>query len=76
MGSLVEHHKVDPGKVIFLNVVSAPEGLRRMHEEFPTMKIITMAVDAGLNEAKFIVPGLGDFGDRYFGTRTIRTQPH
>ena len=55
-------------RVVFANVVSCPEGLRRFASEAPDVKIVTCAVDAGLNDQKFIVPGLGDFGDRYFGT--------
>ena len=55
-------------RVVFANVVSCPEGLRRLAQEAPDVKIVTCAVDAGLNDQKFIVPGLGDFGDRYFGT--------
>ena len=55
-------------RVVFANVVSCPEGLRRLAQEAPDVKIVTCAVDAGLNDRKFIVPGLGDFGDRYFGT--------
>ena len=39
-----------------------------MASEAPGVRIVTCAVDAGLNDRKFIVPGLGDFGDRYFGT--------
>ncbi len=49
-------------------IVSAPEGLERIHREYPDVKIITAAIDSHLNATKFIVPGLGDFGDRYFGT--------
>ena len=49
-------------------VVSCPEGLARLQKESPKVKVVTCACDAGLNEKKFIVPGLGDFGDRYFGT--------
>ena len=55
-------------RVVFANVVSCPEGLRRLAQEAPDVRIVTCAVDAGLNDQKFIVPGLGDFGDRYFGT--------
>ena len=39
-----------------------------MAESYPMIKIVTAAVDVGLNEEKFIVPGLGDYGDRYFNT--------
>ena len=55
-------------RVVFANVVSCPEGLRRLATEAPGVRIVTCAVDAGLNEQSFIVPGLGDFGDRYFGS--------
>ena len=49
-------------------LVAAPEGVRRMQETFPNVDIHTAAVDRGLNERGYIVPGLGDAGDRIFGT--------
>lgn len=49
-------------------VIAAPEGITAVHAEFPDVHIFTAAVDEGLNDQKFIVPGLGDYGDRYFGT--------
>ena len=49
-------------------VVAAPEGVRRMTEQHADVRIVTAAVDDGLNEVGYIVPGLGDFGDRLFGT--------
>lgn len=49
-------------------VVAAPEGIDLVNEKFPDVHIFTCAVDSHLNDKKFIVPGLGDFGDRYFGT--------
>ena len=49
-------------------IVAAPEGIKRINQKYPDVKIYTAAVDSHLNEKKFIVPGLGDFGDRYFGT--------
>ncbi|TIA93153.1 hypothetical protein E3P99_00238 [Wallemia hederae] len=57
---------VKQDKIVFLNVLSAPEGLRVMNEKYPKMKIITGWVDRQLDERNYIVPGLGDFGDRYF----------
>lgn len=65
---LVEEYKVKPERIVFLNVVSSPEGIRSFCSRFPSTRIITSAIDAGLNDHKYIVPGLGDFGDRYFGT--------
>lgn len=49
-------------------VVAAPEGIRAVHERHPDVRIFTAVIDRGLNDRKFILPGLGDFGDRYFGT--------
>ena len=49
-------------------VVAAPEGVRVIEERHPDVEIFTAALDQGLNDRAFIVPGLGDFGDRLFGT--------
>jgi len=54
--------------ILFLNVVSCPEGLDALSATYPKIKIVTAAVDSHLNENKYIVPGLGDFGDRYYST--------
>lgn len=51
-----------------LSIVSAPEGISLIRKRHPDVEIITTAIDKKLNDNKFIVPGLGDFGDRYFGT--------
>jgi uracil phosphoribosyltransferase len=55
-------------RIRFICCVSCPEGLRHVLGEHPDVPIFTAAVDAGLNEKAYIVPGLGDAGDRYFGT--------
>jgi uracil phosphoribosyltransferase len=52
----------------FLNLVTAPEGLTTLHEEHPDVAVYTAALDDGLNDDGYIVPGLGDAGDRLFGT--------
>ncbi|HZU11678.1 MAG TPA: uracil phosphoribosyltransferase [Chloroflexota bacterium] len=49
-------------------IVAAPEGIAALRAKHPDVRIFTAAIDDSLNERKFIVPGLGDFGDRYFGT--------
>jgi len=59
---------VQESRILFLNVVSCPEGLEALAKGAPDVRILTAAVDECLNEQKYIVPGLGDFGDRYFGT--------
>ena len=52
----------------FVCVVAAPEGVRVVEERHPEVHIYTAALDEGLNDRAYIVPGLGDFGDRLFGT--------
>lgn len=51
-----------------LCIVAAPEGIALVEQHFPDVRIFTPAIDQGLNDRKFIVPGLGDFGDRLYGT--------
>lgn len=55
-------------KIIYINLVSAPEGLEAVLAIFPGIRIITAEIDEGLNDRAYIIPGLGDFGDMYFGT--------
>jgi uracil phosphoribosyltransferase len=52
----------------FVSLICAPEGLQRLEETHPDIHTITAAIDECLNDDAFIVPGLGDAGDRYFGT--------
>jgi uracil phosphoribosyltransferase len=49
-------------------IVAAPEGVRLVEERYPDVAIYTPVVDRSLNAQKYIVPGLGDFGDRLYGT--------
>ena len=55
--------------IIFLCLLAAPEGVARMKEAHPDVPIVTASLDSHLNELGFIVPGLGDAGDRMFGTK-------
>ncbi len=55
-------------RIIFVNLVSCPSGLQALYAAYPGLRVVTGAVDDYLNEHKYIVPGIGDFGDRYFGT--------
>lgn len=62
--------KEDGAKNIkFLSIIAAPEGLKKMQEVHPDVQIYCAAIDEGLNEVSYIVPGLGDAGDRIFGTK-------
>ncbi|HPE69582.1 MAG TPA: uracil phosphoribosyltransferase [Thermotogota bacterium] len=59
----------EESNIYFLSLLSAPEGIQSLLEKFPRIKIYTAAVDECLNENDYIVPGLGDAGDRLYRTR-------
>jgi uracil phosphoribosyltransferase len=63
-------HLYDAGaaRVMLLCMVAAPEGVARLEESFPALHIVTASLDRELNDRKYILPGLGDFGDRLYGT--------
>ncbi|KAI9306218.1 uracil phosphoribosyltransferase-domain-containing protein [Cunninghamella echinulata] len=61
-------NNVPEDHIIFLNLIASPEGINAFVEKFPKVKIIVGEVDSGLDANKYIVPGCGDFGCRYFGT--------
>lgn len=54
--------------ICLLNIVASPEGVHAVDTAFPSVRIFTAALDRGLNDRKYILPGLGDFGDRLYGT--------
>jgi len=58
-----------PRSIRFVCLVSCPEGLRTFHEAHPDVPIYTAAIDRQLNDHGYIMPGLGDAGDRIFGTK-------
>jgi uracil phosphoribosyltransferase len=71
MCAVLEHilnDQPEPADLFVLSAVSAPDGLLRVGEEFPEATLLTVSLDDHLDENGFIVPGLGDAGDRAFGT--------
>jgi uracil phosphoribosyltransferase len=71
MAKVLEHvtsEAPDPENLFVLSAVSAPDGLLRIDEAFPEADLLTVAIDDHLDENGFIVPGLGDAGDRAFRT--------
>ena len=58
----------DPERLVVLSAVSAPPGLVRVGEAFPRADILTVSIDERLDDDGYIVPGVGDAGDRAFGT--------
>jgi uracil phosphoribosyltransferase len=55
--------------VRLIALIAAPEGIARIHRDHPDVSIVVAAIDRGLNEKGYIVPGLGDAGDRLYGTK-------
>jgi len=66
--AIFEIKRFAPVSIRILSVIAAPEGIARVEREHPDVDIYVAAVDEGLNEKGYIVPGLGDAGDRLFGT--------
>ena len=62
-------HGADPKQIRFMALVAAPEGVQVLLEAHPQVPIFVAALDSHLNENAYIVPGLGDAGDRMFGTK-------
>ncbi len=58
-----------PKSIRFVSLLAAPEGLKNFHAHHPDVPVYTAAIDRQLNEHGYIVPGLGDAGDRLFGTK-------
>jgi uracil phosphoribosyltransferase len=58
----------DPTSISFVCIVAAPEGVAKIEAEHPEVPIVAAALDRELNDVGFILPGLGDFGDRLHGT--------
>lgn len=63
-----ELYTAGAAQVLLLCVVAAPQGVARLAESFPTLSVVTASLDRELNARKYILPGLGDFGDRLYGT--------
>lgn len=69
LDALVKKRNVNPENITFVCLVAAPEGVEALQEAYPDVDIYTAALDDKLDESGYIVPGLGDAGDRIFGTK-------
>ncbi len=65
---LLARHGVKPSQMVLMCLVAVPEGVRQLQNRYPDVRIFTAALDEKLNEKAYILPGLGDAGDRLFGT--------
>lgn len=63
---VLKERGVPEERILFLNLLAAPEGIKFMMDKYPKLKIITGVIDDCLDTKKYISPGLGDFGDRYY----------
>ncbi|WFD44405.1 uracil phosphoribosyltransferase [Malassezia psittaci] len=59
-------HGVHADRILFLNMIASPEGLQSVYDAYPQVRIISAWVDAKLSDQSYILPGLGDYGDRYY----------
>jgi uracil phosphoribosyltransferase len=66
--SLLKEKGAREEKIIFVAIIASPEGIAHIKKTYPAITILVASIDDHLNKNFFIVPGLGDFGDRYFGT--------
>ena len=66
--NIIKRSGVNIANIMLVSLLAAPEGLKNIQKSHPRLRIFTASVDSGLNKNKFIVPGLGDAGDRYMGT--------
>jgi uracil phosphoribosyltransferase len=55
-------------RIVFINLITVPEGITAVCQRYPEVRIVTSAIDERLNENAYMMPGIGDFGDRFFGT--------
>ena len=67
--SAASGRRSQPGGLRYVCLLACPEGLRTLAERHPDVPVITAAVDERLNDHGYILPGLGDAGDRLFGTK-------
>jgi uracil phosphoribosyltransferase len=65
---LLLDHGVAEERISFISVIAVPEGITAVCRRYPLVRIVTSAIDEQLNENAYMMPGIGDFGDRFFGT--------
>ncbi len=68
--SELKKHGILEKDIVLVSIIGAPEGIARVAKNHPKVYVHVMQIDQGLDSHNYIVPGLGDFGDRYYGTTT------
>ena len=69
VAAIAELKELNPKSIKFLCLLASPEGVKTFQEAHPDVAIFTAALDSHLDENGYIVPGLGDAGDRLYGTK-------
>lgn len=69
--STLQMYGVNPKNIVFVTLLSVADGLSKVHAAFPDVRVVTSSIEEELNSNAYMLPGIGDFGDRYFGTYTI-----
>ncbi|KAF4986207.1 hypothetical protein FGRMN_10943 [Fusarium graminum] len=63
---VLKNRGVPEEHILFLNLIASPEGVKNFSAKFPRLRVVTAFIDEGLDEKNYIIPGLGDFGDRFY----------
>lgn len=69
--STLQTYGAQPKNIVFITLLSVADGLSKVHAAFPEVRVVTSSIEEELNSNAYTLPGIGDFGDRYFGTYTI-----
>lgn len=69
--STLQTYGVEPKNIVFVTLLSVANGLNKVYAAFPEVRVVTSSIEEELNSNAYMLPGIGDFGDRYFGTYTI-----
>jgi len=72
---LTTRRRVDLDKIILLTLMAAPEGLHKLYAKYPKLKVVTSSIEQSCGPCHSVRPGLGSFGDRYFGTGIMASSP-
>eukprot|EP01135_Chromosphaera_perkinsii_P001774 Nk52_evm43s210 gene=Nk52_evmTU43s210 len=70
---VLKEHGCEEDQISFLNLIASRVGIANVHRVYPGVRIVTTAIDEGLDREGYIVPGIGDFAERYFGTDDTAT---
>ncbi len=57
---------VEESKILYLCIIAAPEGIHKVCQQHPRLRVITSEIDRAVNQQMIVVPGIGEFGDRFF----------